>query len=79
MSTTCDKERIQHDLTNCLDPSLRLNRYHGDPGNNELIVYYMAISETQRTVNIDNPTASVIGDWFWCEEVDISQSISLRH
>ena len=58
MSTTCGKERIQHDLTNCLDPSLRFNRYHGDPGNNELIVYYMAISETQRTVNIDNLTAS---------------------
>ena len=37
MSTICGKERIQHDLTNCLDPSLRLNRYHGDPGNNEFI------------------------------------------
>ena len=58
MSTIYGKERIQHDLTNCLDPSLRLNRYHGDPGNNELIVYYMAISEKQRTVNIDNLTAS---------------------
>ena len=58
MSTICGKERIQHDLTNCLDPSLRLNCYHGDPGNNELIVYYMAISEKQRTVNIDNLTAS---------------------
>ena len=43
----------------CLDPSLRLNCYHGDPGKkNDLIVYYMAISEKQRTVNIDNPTAS---------------------
>ena len=58
MSTLCGKGRIQHDLTNCLDPSLRLNRYHGDPDNNELIVYYMAISEKQRTVNIDNLTAS---------------------
>ena len=37
MNTICGKEHIQHDLTNCLDPSLRLNRYQGDPGNNELI------------------------------------------
>ena len=58
MSTVCDKESIQHDLTNSLNPSFRLNRYHGDPGKNELIVYYMAISEKQRVVNIDNLTAS---------------------
>ena len=54
----CGKESIQHDLANSLDPSLRLNRYHGDLGKNELIAYYMAIIEKQWTVNIDNLTAS---------------------
>ena len=58
MNTIYSKESIQHDLTDCVDPSLRLNCYHGEPGKNELIVYYMAISEKQRTVNIDNLTAS---------------------
>ena len=58
MSTIYGKESIQHDLTDSLDPSSRLNHYHGDPGKNELIAYHMAISEKQRTVNIDHLTAS---------------------
>ena len=66
MSTICGKESIQHDLTNSLDPSLRLNRYHGDPGKNELIVYYMAINE--KTKDRQHPQPHRIGCTASCQE-----------